>query len=110
MKKPLKNLAELEHLVLLAVLRLGERAYGVAILEELAETAQRKATRGAVYVALRRLEEQGLLTSRLAEPTAKRGGRAKRFYDVAPSGVEALKAQRATFERMWSGLTETLET
>ena len=62
-----------EHLVLLSVLRRGDRAYGVGVLEELESTAQRPANRAAVYVALRRLEQRGLLTSSLAEPTAAPG-------------------------------------
>ena len=102
------SLSELEHLVLLAVLRLGEGAYGVSIQQELAETARRKTTRAAVYVALRRLETKGHLVGRLAEPTAERGGRAKRFYLLEERGLEALREQQASLSRMWAGVEERL--
>ncbi len=102
------TLAQLEHLVLLSVLRLGKAAYGVLILKELADTAHRPTNRAAVYVALRRLDERGLLRSKLAEPTARRGGRAKRFYSVTADGIEALRSQQAMLQRMWAGLESPL--
>lgn len=102
------SLTGFEHLVLLSVLRRGDRAYGVSVLEELQSTAKRPANRAAVYVALRRLEQRGCLTSSLAEPTAERGGRAKRFYELTQRGREALEDERATLTRMWSGLEESL--
>ncbi len=93
-----------EHLILLAVLRCDGEAYGVRVLEELQQTAGRSTNRAAVYVALRRLEQRGLLRSSLGEPTAARGGRAKRFYEVAPRGLVALQSQRQALTRMWAGL------
>ena len=98
-----------EHLILLSVLRNGERAYGVSIQQELDRTARRPTTRAAIYVALRRLENRGLLESRLAEPTAERGGRAKRFYQLTTLGLAAVKAERSSLAQMWSGLEEMLE-
>ncbi len=104
-----ETLSELEHLVLLSVMRLGEAAYGVSIQRELLETAQRKTARAAVYVALRRLEEQGYLHSVLAEPTAERGGRAKRFYALEERGLEILRQQQSTLARMWAGFEKQVE-
>ena len=101
-------LSELEHLVLLAVLRLQRAAYGVSIQRELENTARRKTTRAAVYVALKRLEAKGLLTSLLAEPTAERGGRAKRFYTVDERGLAALRDQQSSLLRMWAGVEKQL--
>lgn len=103
------SLTGFEHLVLLSVLRRGDRAYGVGVLEELESTARRPANRAAVYVALRRLEQRGFLESSLAEPTAERGGRAKRFYRLSNRGLEALRQEQATLMRMWSGFEGSLE-
>ena len=99
-------LAELEHLVLLAVLRLDGSAYGISILGELADTADRRTTKAAVYVALRHLEDRGFVSSRLSPPTARRGGRAKRYYSVEEPGLEALRQQQGSLTRMWAGLEE----
>jgi DNA-binding PadR family transcriptional regulator len=97
-------LAEFELLVLLAVLRCGEQAYSVAVHEELEGRSRRKASMGAVYVTLERLETKGLLSSRLGEPTPERGGRAKRYYRPTRSGLAALKEECGVIRRMWAGL------
>src|SRR6185312_391157 len=89
-------LGEFEQIVLLAILRLDERAYGVTIREEIAAKTGRDPSPGALYTTLARLEEKGLLQSRLGEPTRDRGGRAKRFVKVTGAGVDAIsRAQRA---------------
>ena len=98
------SLGEFEQLVLLACMRLGERAYAVSILEELAERAGRHASHAAVYVALRRLEDKGLVRSSLGEPTAARGGRAKRFFSVTPKALPLLRESRDALLAMWKGL------
>ena len=72
------NLGEFEQLILLAILRLGDAAYGVTIRAELAERAARNIAPGAMYTALERLEAKGLIKSRMSDPTPQRGGRAKR--------------------------------
>ncbi|HMC76518.1 MAG TPA: helix-turn-helix transcriptional regulator [Vicinamibacterales bacterium] len=101
-------LGELEQIVLLAVLRLGDEAYAVPILEQIEAQAGRKVARGALYTALERLETKGCLRSRLGEPLAERGGRARRYFTVTPAAVRALKASRQALMRLWHGL-ETLE-
>lgn len=85
-------LGEFELLVLLAVLRLGPQAYAVSVRREIAAQTGREVSRGAVYVTLDRLAHKGLLRSRLGEPTAVRGGKAKRFFVVEPAGREAARA------------------
>ena len=98
------QVAEFELLVLLAVLQCGDAAYSVAVHAELERRSGRAASTGAVYVTLERLETKGFLTSRLGEPTAERGGRAKRFYAVTKAGRAALKDECRVIRRMWSGL------
>ena len=93
------NLGDLEELALLCVRRLGQGADGGSVREQLADLAGRKVS---VYVTLMRLEEKGYARSRLGDPTAERGGRAKRLFAVTPEGVEALEARRAVRDRLWS--------
>ena len=102
-------LGSFEQLILLAILRLGSNAYGVPILEEIARTTGKQTSRAAVYIALRRLEKRGFVTSRLAEPTAERGGRAKRYFRLKPLAVRALSEHRAALLEMWDGLEPILD-
>ena len=102
-------LGELEHMLLLAVLRRGEEAYGKSIRDEMEARAGRAVSRSAAYITLERLVEKGYLSSRMGEPTAKRGGKAKRFYAVTPRGLEALKATGRAFQEMWAGHEGLLE-
>jgi PadR family transcriptional regulator PadR len=101
-------LGELEQIVLLAVLRLGDAAYATPILEEIQAQTSRRLARGALYTALDRLEAKGCLRSRVGDPLPERGGRARRYFTVTPAAVRALKASRAGLMRLWRGL-ETLE-
>jgi DNA-binding PadR family transcriptional regulator len=97
-------LGEFEQIVLLAVLRLGREAYGMTIRREIEQRAGRPTSIGAVYATLERLEAKGYVTSVRGEPTPERGGRAKRYYQVELSGVQALQRSREALERMWQGL------
>lgn len=99
-----QGLGELEQLVLLAVLRLGETAYAVSVREEIAQRTQRAISRGAVYVTLDRMERKGYLRSRLGPPTAERGGKAKRLFTVAAPGLKALRAALDGTQAMLDGL------
>jgi len=103
------SLGDFEQMALLAVLRLGESAYGVTILQELQDRAGRHVARGALYVTLERLESKRLLQSQFADPTPERGGRAKRYFAVTEAGLEALRASREALMRMWAGLEPVLE-
>ena len=101
-------LGELEQIVLLAVLRLGDTAYAIPILEQIQAQTGRRIARGALYTILDRLEQKGCLRSRLGDPLPERGGRARRYFTLTPSAVRALKASRAALMRLWRGL-EVLE-
>ena len=99
------KLGDLEFLVLLATLRLGDDAYAVTIQDEIRERAGRSVTRATVYVTLKRLEEKGLMSSWLGDPLPERGGKARRHVRVEPAGLDAVRDTRLGLERMWQGLT-----
>lgn len=90
MKKPTTYIAEFEELVLLAILKLGDDAYGAAIHEAL-EDAGRRVSIGALYTTLSRIEGKGLISSWTGEPTSERGGRAKKYFKIRSSGERALR-------------------
>jgi PadR family transcriptional regulator, regulatory protein PadR len=98
------TLGEFEQMVLLAILQIKEDAYGVTIHEELERRTKRKVARAAIYMTLDRLEKKGLLESWTTEPTAERGGRAKRCYKVTKPALEALRASRKALVSLWQGL------
>ncbi|SRR6266540_106468 len=95
-------LTDFELMILLAVLRSGDEAYGVVIAREIERTARRDVLLGAVYAALERLERTGLVASKLGEPTSMRGGRAKRFFRVTPQGLRAVRDTRKALVALWS--------
>ncbi len=98
------GLGEFEQLVLLALVRLGDEAYGVTVHEQLERRAGREVALGAVYKTLARLEAKRLVAARIGEPTAERGGRRKRYYRVTPVGRRALSRSLAALHRMTAGL------
>jgi DNA-binding PadR family transcriptional regulator len=102
-------LGELEQLVLLAVLRVGKDAYGVPVHDEIQQRAGRDLTLGTIYKTLSRLEEKGLASSYIGEPTAERGGRRTRCYVVTAAGKRSLEAAFNTLRRMAAGLDVGLE-
>ena len=97
-------LGHLELLVLLALLRLGDTAYGVPVQKEIARTARRRLTFATIYATLSRLETKGLVTSRLGEAGPDRGGRRKRFFTLSGAGALALKRSLRTVDRMTHGI------
>jgi len=97
-------LGEFEQFVLLAILRLGDKAYGVTILAEITECTGREPSPGALYTTLDRLEDKGLLTARMGESTALRGGRAKRYFRVSGSGVKAVAYAQNCYQSLMKGL------
>jgi DNA-binding PadR family transcriptional regulator len=97
-------LGTFEQAVLLEVLRLGEDAYGRAILKAVQSRLERDVAAGAVHATLERLERKGLLSSRLGSGTPVRAGRARRFYRVQPAGIRALDNARRTVNNIWRGL------
>ncbi|UCG84774.1 MAG: helix-turn-helix transcriptional regulator [Gemmatimonadota bacterium] len=100
---------EFEMLVMLAVVRLGSGAYGVTVREELERETSRTLTLGTIYKTLGRLEAKGYLRSRTSEPTAERGGRRKKLYEVAPAGLLAIRRSLVDLRRLASGLDLKLE-
>src|SRR5687767_10128920 len=95
-----------ELLVLLAVIQLGEDAYGVPIAEAIEQSSGRNVAIGSIYITLDRLATKGLVSSKLGEPTAERGGRAKTYFRATPKGLrEAQRAQR-TITALWKGVPE----
>jgi PadR family transcriptional regulator, regulatory protein PadR len=99
-----EHLGEFEQIVLLAVLRLGEDAYGVPIRAEIERRTGRSLTVGALYRTLDRLENKGYATSWFSDPTPERGGRSKRYFSVRPLGLRTLRASRDALSAMWEGL------
>jgi len=97
-------LGEFEQMVLLAVARLGDQAYGMAILEEIQERTGTESAVASVYAALDRLQRHGYVTSEVGEPTPERGGRAKRYFRLQRAGSEALARARNALDSLWDGL------
>ena len=102
-------LGQFEHVVLLAILRLGDAAYAPAILEEIEARTGRPPSPGSMYVTLDRLEEKGLLRSRLVDADGERAGRARRYVSVTAYGLRELRASRTALLKLWRGLEGVLE-
>ena len=98
------TLGAFEQAVMLAIVRLGDGAYGRAILKEVQDRMERDVAAGAVHATLDRVESQGLVSSRLEQGTAIRAGRARRFYRLRAAGVHALNDAREAVETLWQGL------
>jgi DNA-binding PadR family transcriptional regulator len=103
-----ETLGTFEQAVLLALVKptteLGKEAYGRAVLKEVQLRLDRDVTAGAVYATLDRLEEKGLISSRVGAGTEIRSGRPRRFYTVEPAGLRALNDAKAAVERLWNGV------
>jgi PadR family transcriptional regulator PadR len=102
-------LGEFEQLVLLAILHLGDDVYGVPIVDEIERRTGRKVAAAAVYVTLRRLEQKGLLSSWMSDPTAARGGKARRCVAVTRAGATLLRESRQVLDQMWRGLDPSVK-
>ncbi len=96
-------------MVLLALMRLGDDAYGVPISQEIEQQSGREVVLGSVYATLDRLEEKGLVSSVLGEPTPERGGRAKRYFRITKKGVREVREARTALINLWRGLRELQE-
>ena len=101
-------LGEFEQLLLLAIVRLGDDAYGVTIRREIESRTGRDVAIGALYTALDRLERKGFVRSAMSAPTAERGGRSRRHFRIKPAGAAAARQSRERLARMWEGLTDDL--
>jgi PadR family transcriptional regulator PadR len=103
------SLGEFEQALLLAIVHLGDNAYGVTIRQEIERRTDREIAIGALYTALDRLERKGFIRSTMSEPTHERGGRSKRYFRLRAAGAAALRLSRERMARMWEGLTPTLQ-
>jgi PadR family transcriptional regulator, regulatory protein PadR len=101
------SVGQFEQIILTAILSLRDEAYGITIHEKAVQLAAPKGiSLGAVYVTLDRLEDKGLISSWLSDPTPERGGRAKRFYRLEALGERALEESAATAKRVWDAVNE----
>ena len=100
------HFSEWELMVLLALMRLGEDAYGVPICREIEAQTGREAAVGSVYATLERLEEKGFVDSELGKPTAARGGRAKKYFRITIHGVKEVRKTQRDFMNLWSCLPQ----
>jgi PadR family transcriptional regulator, regulatory protein PadR len=98
------HLGDFELMVLLAVIRLGDDAYGVPISREIEQQSGREVALGSVYATLERLESRGLVLSYLGKPTAERGGKAKRYFRITQSGLRKAWETREVLMKLWRGL------
>jgi PadR family transcriptional regulator, regulatory protein PadR len=95
-----------ELLVLLALIRLGDDAYGVPISDAIEESSGREVAIGSVYITLDRLESKGFVSSRQGEPTAERGGRAKTYFHITAKGLRETRQARHTLMSLWRGVPQ----
>lgn len=100
-------LGEFEHIIVLALLRLNDLAYGVTVRQEIESRTQREVSIGAVYATLDRLETKGYVTSYHGDPTPERGGRSKRFFRVTAKGMAAVNSTHRALQSMIEGLSLT---
>jgi PadR family transcriptional regulator, regulatory protein PadR len=101
-----ETLGNFELMVLLAILRVGEDAYGVPIARELEASSGKEVLLGSVYAAVDRLEGKGLVSSRIGDPTPERGGRAKKHVKLTAKGLREIRETKRTLVRLWRGLPE----
>ena len=104
-----KGLGEFEHQVLLTILRLGRESYSVPIVTEIEARTGREVATAAVYIALRRLEKRGLLSSRLESPAESGTPYPRRYFALTEAAVEPLKDARKTLLSLWDGLEPVLD-
>lgn len=100
------HIGDFELIVMLVLLRLGDNAYGVPISREIEQRCCREVALGSVYATLERLQQKGLVSSELGEPTAERGGRAKRYFRLTRKGLREVRETKNALVRLWTGLPE----
>jgi PadR family transcriptional regulator PadR len=99
-----ESLGHFELLVLLALLRQGDEAYGVPIAEEITHSTGKQVILASVYNTLERLEQKGLVRSTLGDPTPERGGRAKRYFSITATGLREVRAAKKALTVLWRGI------
>jgi PadR family transcriptional regulator PadR len=102
-------LTKLEEMVLIAVLRLKDKAYGISVYKHIVDLTGNEVSISSVYFPLERLVRKGYLQTSMGEPTSKRGGMSKRYYRLTKAGVKALQENRSLHETAWKGVPDILE-
>lgn len=99
-------LGELEMMLLLAIMNLGDEAYGVPIARELERQRGQDVSVGSVYAALERLEAKSLIVSNLGDPTPERGGKAKRYFRITKEGMQQVQETRRVLTKFWRSIPD----
>jgi PadR family transcriptional regulator PadR len=99
-----ESLGHFELLVLLALLRHGDEAYGVPIAQSIERSTGKRVILASIYNTLERLEQKGLVASKMGEPTSERGGRAKRFFAITAAGLREVRAAKKALTQLWRGI------
>ena len=102
-------LTKLEEMVLIAVLRLEDKAYGISVYNHIVELTGNDVSVSSVYFPLERLVRKGYLQTSMGEPTAKRGGMSKRYYKLTKAGVKTLQENRSLNETVWKGVSNIIK-
>lgn len=102
-------LTKLEELVLIAVLRLKDKAYGISVYNHIVDLTGKEVSVSSVYFPLERLVRKGYLQTLMGDPTPKRGGMSKRYYRLTKAGIKALQENRSLHETAWKGVADILE-
>lgn len=102
----LNFLGDFELMVMLALMRLGDDAYGVPISQEIEQQSGREVALGSVYATLERLEGRGLVSSYMGKPTRERGGKAKRYFRITPRGLRKVRETQQALIKLWRNLPE----
>ena len=97
-------LGNFELMVMLALIRLGDAAYGVPISKTIEQSTRREVLVGSVYAALERLEAKGFVASEVGQPTPERGGRAKRYFRITEKGLRQVRDTRGALIKLWQGI------
>ena len=104
-----RRISQVDEMVLLAALRLGEAAYSVSMIHEIEERTGRKMSHGAVFVSIERLEEAGLISTERGDPLDSRGGRPRRMVSVTPKAIDQLRENREALMRLWEDVTQVVD-
>jgi len=99
-----ESLGHFELLVLLALIRQGDEAYGVPIAQAIEQSTGKPVILASVYNTLERLEQKGLVRSTFGQPTAERGGRAKRYFSITTTGLREIRAAKKALTILWRGI------
>jgi PadR family transcriptional regulator PadR len=106
----MKVLTRSDEILMLAILRLKDNAYGVSIIKEVEERTGKKLTFGSLWVSMDILHKRGFVKKRIADPTPQRGGRSKIFYNLTPKGISVLEETREFQKSLWEGVPARLKT